>query len=181
MTEGSLAVTEKGTPQGGPLSPLLSNIHLTPYDKELEKRGRKFVRYADDGNIFVKSGYASRRVKESVIRFLEGKRKLKVNMEKTEARRAAGSSFLGFTFTTYGKDGRIGMCKPKAKKTEKLEQRIREITKKNRGVSIHALIKELNQYLSGWINRSREKDGDAEEALPSEQQMETEAVQGLLK
>jgi RNA-directed DNA polymerase len=152
MADGSFNATDEGTPQGGPLSPLLSNIYLTPYDKELEKRGHRFVRYADDCNIFVRSGYASRRVKESVIRFLEGRMKLKVNREKTEARQAVGSSFLGFTFMTCGKDGKLGMCKPKAKKIEKFEQRIREITKRNRGVSIRTLMLELNAYLRGWIN-----------------------------
>lgn len=152
MEDGSFTASEEGTPQGGPLSPLLSNIYLTPYDKELEKRGHKFVRYADDCNIFTKSGYASRRVKDSVIRFLEGKMKLKVNMEKTEARRAVGSSFLGFTFLTYGKDGKLGMCKPKAKKIEKFKQRIKEITSRSRGIKIETLIKELNTYIRGWIN-----------------------------
>ena len=106
----------RGDAAGWPLSPLLSNIHLTPYDKELERRGHKFVRYADDCNIFTRSKYACRRVRDSVVRFLEGRMKLKVNMEKTEARRAVGSSFLGFTFiTTKSRDG-LGMCKPKAKK-----------------------------------------------------------------
>ena len=127
MTNGCLIESEEGTPQGGPLSPLLSNIYLTPYDRELEKRGHKFVRYADDC-------------------------KLKVNMEKTEARRAVGSSFLGFTFmTTRSRDG-LGMCKPKQKKIEKFEQRIREITKRSRGVSAERMITELNSYLRGWIN-----------------------------
>ena len=152
MTNGCMIESDKGTPQGGPLSPLLSNIYLTPYDKELEKRGHKFVRYADDCNIFTKSKYSAKRVKDSVIRFLENKMKLKVNMEKTEARRAVGSSFLGFTFTTIKSKNGLGYCKPKQKKTEKFEQRIREITKRNRGVSAERMISELNSYLRGWIN-----------------------------
>ena len=152
MTNGCMIESDRGTPQGGPLSPLLSNIYLTPYDKELEKRGHKFVRYADDCNIFTKSKYSAKRVKDSVIRFLENRMKLKVNMEKTEARRAVGSSFLGFTFiTTKSRDG-LGMCKPKQKKIEKFEERIREITKRNRGVSAERMISELNSYLRGWIN-----------------------------
>ena len=152
MTDGCMIESDKGTPQGGPLSPLLSNIYLTPYDKELEKRGHKFVRYADDCNIFTKSKYSAKRVKDSVIRFLENRMRLKVNMEKTEARRAVGSSFLGFTFTTIkSKDG-LGMCRPKQKKIEKFEQRIREITKRSRGVSAERMISELNSYLRGWIN-----------------------------
>ena len=152
MADGSFTATDEGTPQGGPLSPLLSNIYLTPYDKELEKRGHKFVRYADDCNIFTKSAYACKRVKDSVVKFLENKMKLKVNMEKTEAGRGAGSSFLGFTFMTYGKGGKLGMCKPKARKIEKFEQKIKEITGRNRGISIQKLISELNAYIRGWIN-----------------------------
>ena len=152
MTNGCMIESDEGTPQGGPLSQLLSNIYLTPYDKELEKRGHKFVRYADDCNIFTKSKYSAKRVKDSVIRFLENRMRLKVNMEKTEARRAVGSSFLGFTFTTIkSKDG-LGMCRPKQKKIEKFEQRIREITKRSRGVSAERMISELNSYLRGWIN-----------------------------
>ena len=152
MTSGCMMETEEGTPQGGPLSPLLSNIYLTPYDKELEKRGHKFVRYADDCNIFTKSKYASRRVKDSVVRFLEGRMKLKVNMEKTEARRAVGSSFLGFTFISARSREGLGLCKPKTKKIEQFDQKVRQITKRNRGVSAEQMIKELNAYLRGWLN-----------------------------
>ena len=152
MKDGSFTATEEGTPQGGPLSPLLSNIYLTPYDKELEKRGLKFTRYADDSNVFTKSSYASRRVKDSVIRFLENKMKLKVNMEKTEARKTIGSSFLGFTFISNGKPGQLGYCKPKEKKLAKFKATIRELTKRNRGVSIEVVIGQLNAYIRGWIN-----------------------------
>lgn len=153
MTDGSFHATEEGTPQGGPLSPMLSNIYLTPYDKELEKRGLRFVRYADDCNVFTKSRYSCRRVKDSIIRFLECRMKLKVNMEKTEARRVVGSSFLGFTFLTLkGRDGRLGYCKPKQKKLDAFTRKIREILKRNRGVSISSVITELNAYLRGWIN-----------------------------
>ena len=135
------------------MSPLLSNIYLTPYDKELEKRGLRFVRYADDCNIFTKSKYSCKRVKDSVIRFLEGKMKLKVNMEKTEARSAVGSSFLGFTFLTLkGDDGQLGYCRPKQKKLDAFTKKIREILKRNRGVSIQRIVAELNAYLRGWIN-----------------------------
>lgn len=152
MADGSFTATDEGTPQGGPLSPLLSNIYLTPYDKELEERGHKFVRYADDCNIFTKSAYACKRVKDSVIKFLGNRMKLKVNMEKTEARRGVGSSFLGFTFISYGKGGKLGMCKPKERKIEKFEQKIREITGRSRGISILKLMDELNAYIRGWIN-----------------------------
>ena len=152
MTNGCLIANEEGTPQGGPLSPMLSNIYLTPYDKELEKRGHKFVRYADDCNIFTKIKYSARRVKDSVIRFLEGKMKLKVNMEKTEARRAVGSSFLGFTFINTKTKGGLGYCRPKEKKLKAFVAKIREILKRNRGVSIKRIAAELNAFIRGWIN-----------------------------
>lgn len=152
MCEGCLIPSEEGTPQGGPLSPMLSNIYLTPYDKELERRGHKFVRYADDCNIFTKSKYACNRVKESVIRFLEGKMKLKVNTEKTEARRVEGSSFLGFTFTTRVSTEGLGYCRPKDKKLRKFEDKIREITSRSRGVAFSVVVQELNAYIRGWIN-----------------------------
>lgn len=152
MCDGCLIPSEEGTPQGGPLSPMLSNIYLTPYDKELERRGHKFVRYADDCNIFTKSKYACNRVKESVIRFLEGKMKLKVNTEKTEARRVEGSSFLGFTFTTRVSTEGLGYCRPKDKKLRKFEDKIREITSRSRGVAFSVVVQELNAYIRGWIN-----------------------------
>lgn len=154
MSDGCLIATEEGTPQGGPASPLLANIYLTPYDKKLEERGLKFVRYADDCNIFTKSNYACKRVKASAIRFLEGKLKLKVNMEKTEARSAVGSSFLGFTFLSTKKreNGELGYCKPKEKKLKKLKDSVREITSRSKGESIETTIKNLNIYLRGWMN-----------------------------
>jgi group II intron reverse transcriptase/maturase len=151
MTNGSMMATALGTPQGGPLSPLLSNIYLTPYDRELEKRGLRFVRYADDCNIFTKSKRSSYRVRDSVKSYLERKLKLTVNMEKTEARRASGSSFLGFTFLTYGKQEKLGMVTPHKKKLKKLEDRIRLITRRNRGVKIETVIAELNSMFRGWI------------------------------
>jgi len=151
MTNGSMVATALGTPQGGPLSPLLSNIYLTPYDRELEKRGLRFVRYADDSNIFTKSRMSSYRVRDNAKSYLESKLKLKVNMEKTEARRAYGSTFLGFTFLTYGKKGRLGMTVPQRKKLKKLEDRIRLVTKRNRGVKAEDVISELNSLLRGWV------------------------------
>lgn len=151
MTNGGMMATAKGTPQGGPLSPLLSNIYLTPFDKELEKRNLRFVRYADDCNIFTKSKMSSYRVRDSSISYLTKKLKLKGNMEKTEARRAVGSTFLGFTFSTSGKKGKLGMCVPQKKKLKKLENRIRELTRRNRGVKIETVIQQLNSTLRGWI------------------------------
>ncbi len=151
MTNGSMMATALGTPQGGPLSPLLSNIYLTPYDRELERRGLRFVRYADDCNIFTKSKRSTYRVRDNAKSYLERKLKLKVNMEKTEARRAAASSFLGFTFLTYGKQDRLGIVVPQKKKLKKLEDRIRLITRRNRGVKIETVINELNSMFRGWI------------------------------
>ena len=151
MTNGSMMATALGTPQGGPLSPLLSNVYLTPYDRELEKRGLRFVRYADDCNIFTKSKMSSYRVRDSAKSYLERKLKLKVNMEKTEARRAVGSTFLGFTFRTNGERGKLGRTVPHEKKLKKLEDRIRLVTKRNRGVSIRTVIGELNSILRGWV------------------------------
>ncbi len=152
MCNGCLIPSEEGTPLGGPFPLMLSNIYLPPYDKELERRGRKFVRYADDCNIFTKSKYACNRVKESVIRFLEGKMKLKVNTEKTEARRVEGASFLGFTIMTRVCNGGLGYCRPKDKKRRKFEGRIREITCRSRGVAFSDVVCELNAYIRGWIN-----------------------------
>ena len=111
----------------------------------------KFVRYADDCNIFTKSKMSSYRVRDSAKSYLERKLKLNVNMEKTEARKAVGSTFLGFTFTTYGKKGKLGYTIPHEKKLKKLEDRIRLVTKRNRGVSIEVVIRELNSLLRGWV------------------------------
>ena len=111
----------------------------------------KFVRYADDCNIFTKSKMSSYRVRDSAKSYLERKLKLRVNMEKTEARRAVGSTFLGFTFKTYGKKGMLGMTAPQKKKLRKLEDRIRLVTKRNRGTSIEVVIRELNSILRGWV------------------------------
>lgn len=151
MTNGSMMATAVGTPQGGPLSPLLSNIYLTPYDRELEKRGLKFVRYADDCNIFTRSKRSSYRVRDNAKSFLERKLKLQVNMEKTEARKAYGSTFLGFTFLGYGKQGKLGITVPAKKKLKKLEDRIRIITRRNRGVKIETVIHDLNSMFRGWV------------------------------
>lgn len=152
MNSGKLEETEFGVPQGGPLSPLLANVYLTPFDKEMEKRGLKFVRYADDCQIFTKSDYAAARVMKNATKYLEGKLKLKVNVEKTEARKAIGSCFLGFTFITRNsrKHGR-GMCKPKDESVQRLKTKLKEITKRNRGVSVYRVIKEVNETVMGWL------------------------------
>ncbi|MDY0288390.1 MAG: group II intron reverse transcriptase/maturase [Sphaerochaeta sp.] len=152
MVGGKLEKTVLGVPQGGPLSPLLANVYLTPFDKEMEKRGLKFVRYADDCQLFTKSDYAAARVMKNATKYLEGKLKLKVNVEKTEARKAIGSCFLGFTFITLkSKEYGRGMCRPRGKKIDSLKGKLKEITKRNRGVSIHQVIKEINETMLGWL------------------------------
>ena len=152
MVGGKLEKTVLGVPQGGPLSPLLANVYLTPFDKEMEKRGLKFVRYADDCQLFTKSDYAAARVMKNATKYLEGKMKLKVNVEKTEAREAKGSCFLGFTFITLGsKEYGRGVCRPRGKKIDSIKRKLKEITKRNRGVSIHQVIKEINETMLGWL------------------------------
>ena len=152
MLDGKTEATKLGVHQGGPLSPLLANVYLTPFDKEMEKRGLKFVRYADDCQLFTKSDYAAVRVMKNATKYLEGKLKLKVNVEKTEAKEAKGSCFLGFTFITLGNkgDGR-GVCRPRGKKIESLKAKLKEITKRNRGVAVHQVIKEINETMQGWL------------------------------
>lgn len=152
MVNGKREGTTLGVHQGGPLSPLLANVYLTPFDKEMEKRGLRFIRYADDVQLYTKSDYAAIRVMKNATKFLEGKLKLKVNVEKTEARRAIGSSFLGFTFITRNSKGNErGMCKPKEEKIQKLQSKIRELTKRNRGFSIEMVIREINMAVQGWL------------------------------
>lgn len=157
IENGVKVETTIGTPQGGVISPILSNIYLTPFDKEMEKRGIKFIRYADDIQLFAKSMMASYRIKDNTIKYLEKKLKLKVNKEKTEARKANGSKILGFVFQTRGKrfeDGsvKLGRSVPREKSIEKLKTRIREITSRSRGVSLKMVISQLNSLLRGWIN-----------------------------
>ena len=138
-----------GTPQGGPLSPLLSNIVLDELDKELESRNHSFCRYADDCNIYVKSRKAGERVMTSMIDYIENKLKLKVNREKSGVRHCSDVKFLGFTLMS---DGGIRVAD---KSIERLKNRIREITKRNRGVRFDTLIKELNATIIGWTNYYR--------------------------
>lgn len=152
MDGGKLMKTGVGVSQGGPLSPLLANIYLTPFDKEMEKRGLRFVRYADDCQLLTKSDYAARRVMKNATKYLEGKLKLKVNVEKTEAKEATGSCFLGFTFITLGdKEYGRGVCRPRDGKIEGLKGKLKEITKRNRGVSIQQVIREINETMLGWL------------------------------
>lgn len=148
MINGLEIISEEGVPQGGPLSPLLSNIMLDELDKELEKREHKFVRFADDCNIYVKSRKAGLRVKEAITVFLEKKLKLRVNEEKSAVERPWRRKFLGFSFS-FNKQPKIRIA-PQALK--KAKDRIRELTSRSTYISMETRVKKLNQYLVGWTN-----------------------------
>lgn len=153
MEDGLVQATEEGTPQGGPLSPLLSNIMLDDFDKELEKRGLRFVRYADDCNIYVKTERAGRRVMEGAVRYLTEKLKLKVNQQKSAVDRPSNRKFLGFTFTAGKQPNRIGVHESRVKR---FKDKIRGITKKMRGMNLEKSIKEyLMPIIRGWANYVR--------------------------
>ena len=137
--------SREGVPQGGPLSPLLANIMLDPLDKELEKRGHQFARYADDFTILVKTPRAGKRVLSSISRFLSHRLKLVVNTTKSHVVKTSESKFLGFTF----KAGRI-QWHPKT--LLKFKQQVRRLTNRNWGVSMHYQLFKISQYLRGWIN-----------------------------
>lgn len=150
MMEGGLIEQRiAGTPQGGPLSPLLSNIVLDELDKELENRGHSFCRYADDCNIYVKSKKAGERVMTTVVNFIEKKLKLKVNQQKSGVRHCSTVKFLGYTLLEKG-GIRIA-----DKSIDRLKDRVKEITQRNRGVNFEVLIEELNQVIVGWTNYFR--------------------------
>lgn len=151
MIEGVKVQTEEGTPQGGPLSPLLANILLDDLDKELEKRGMKFCRYADDCNIYVKSLRAGLRVKQGIQRFLENKLKLKVNEEKSAVDRPWKRTFLGFSFTPE-REARIRLA---PKSIQRFKQRIRQSTNPNWSLPMEERIRRVNQYTMGWMGYFR--------------------------
>ncbi len=145
MEDGLVCHVDEGTPQGGPLSPLLSNLMLDDLDKELERRGHRFCRYADDCNIYVCSHRAGERVMASVSRFLTKKLRLKVNEAKSAVARPEDRKFLGFSISNDGSERRIA---PQALK--KFKTRIRELTYRTRGKSLEQVIEELKPYLIGW-------------------------------
>jgi RNA-directed DNA polymerase len=146
MENGLVSPSVEGTPQGGPLSPLLSNLVLDELDRELERRGHRFVRYADDSNIYVRSERAGQRVMESLSRFITQTLKLKVNEAKSAVARPQERKFLGFSFTNGPEVKRT--IAPKA--LERFKGRVREITRRAKSVSIEATIAELAPYMRGW-------------------------------
>src|SRR5438876_96625 len=146
MENGLVSPSVEGTPQGGPLSPLLSNLVLDELDRELERRGHDFVRYADDCNIYVGSERAGQRVRESITRFITQKLKLKVNETKSAVARPQERKFLGFSFTAGPEVKRV--IAPKA--VDRFKQRIREITGRAKGVSMKTTMEELAPYMRGW-------------------------------
>ncbi|WP_113889764.1 group II intron reverse transcriptase/maturase [Roseiarcus fermentans] len=146
LADGLVGPTDEGTPQGGPLLPLLSNLMLDVLDRELERRGHRFARYADDCNIYVRSRRAGERVMASVERFLEQRLKLKVNRAKSAVAPPSHRKFLGFSFT--------GGVTPKRRiapqALARLKERVREATKRTRGVSLERIVEDLSRYLVGW-------------------------------
>lgn len=146
MENGLVSPIDEGTPQGGPLSPLLSNIVLDVLDRELEKRGHRFVRYADDCNSYVRSRRAGERVMASITRFLTERLKLKVNQDKSQVERPWKVKFLGFSFTN-GQEPKRRLA-PKA--VERFKERVRDETRRTRGVSMTRMVADLSRYLRGW-------------------------------
>ena len=146
MENGLVSPVDEGTPQGGPLSPLLSNIVLDEFDRELERRGLRFARYADDSNIYVRSRRAGERVMESLTRFLTMKLKLRVNQQKSAVARPGERKFLGFSFT-FNREPKRRIA-PKA--VLRFKERVRELTSRTRGVSTQRMAEELARYLRGW-------------------------------
>lgn len=147
MEDGLVQPVDEGTPQGGPLSPLLSNIVLDELDRELEKRGLRFVRYADDCSIYVASRRAGQRVMTSVTAWLSAKLRLTVNQSKSAVARPWERKFLGFSFTKTGVPKR--RIAPKA--VDRFKERVREITRRTRGIGIERMVEELSRYLRGWL------------------------------
>jgi RNA-directed DNA polymerase len=149
MWDGVCVERHEGAPQGGPLSPLLANLLLDDLDKELERRGHRFCRYADDCNIYVRTEKAGERVMASVTRFLEGKLRLRVNGAKSAIAPVEERQFLGYRILW---DGRLAIA---PRSLERAKRRIREITGRNRGISLEQMIGELNSYLTGWVTYFR--------------------------
>lgn len=150
MPNGVKVSTDEGVPQGGPLSPLLSNIVLDELDRELEQRGHRFVRYADDCNIYVRSEEAGHRVMGSIKRFIEKRLRLEVNAEKSAVARPEERHFVGFSLRRDPLDGVVDVLLSKRSK-DRIDNKIRELTPRNFGKSLKACIEQMNVYLRGWI------------------------------
>src|SRR6516162_10480963 len=146
LIDGLVGPTEEGTPQGGPLSPLLSNLMLDVLDKELEKRGNRFVSYADDCNIYVRSQRAGERVMAGIEKLLVKRLKLKINKAKSAVAKPSVRKFLGFSFTGGSKPRR--RIAPQA--LARCKSRVRELTRRTGGQSLSQVAKELSVYLIGW-------------------------------
>ena len=149
MINGMEVITEDGVPQGGPLSPVLSNIMLDEIDKELEKRGQSFCRYADDLNVYVKSRKAGERVMNSLTNILETKLKLKVNKDKSAVAMVSKRKFLGFSF--YFTKGKAEI-RIHEKSYKRFKEKVKEATNRNKGVKMEYRLKKLNEITTGWIN-----------------------------
>jgi RNA-directed DNA polymerase len=147
MEDGLVSPVDEGTPQGGPLSPLLSNLVLDELDRELERRGHRFVRYADDCNLYVGSERAGQRVMESVTHFITHRLKLKVNQAKSAVAQPRQRKFLGFSFTSEPEPRR--RIAPKA--IARFKERIREQTRRTRGISLTQMVTQIATYLRGWL------------------------------
>ena len=150
MPDGVLVNTDEGVPQGGPLSPLLSNIVLDELDQELAQRGHRFVRYADDCNIYVRSERAGQRVMASIAAFIEKRLRLKVNAEKSAVARPEERHFLGFRLRREPMDGSVEVLLSKRSK-ERIDGRIHKLTPRNWGQSLRKCIASINEYLVGWV------------------------------
>jgi RNA-directed DNA polymerase len=148
LEDGLVTPSKAGTPQGSPLSPFLSNVVLDELDKELEARGHRFCRYADDSNIYVRSLRAGERVMAGISRFITGRLKLKVNESKSAVDRPQNRSFLGFSFTG-GKSANRRKIAPKA--MGRFKARVKELTRRNQGRSLEQVVSALDPYLRGWI------------------------------
>ncbi len=150
MPDGVRVSTEEGVPQGGPLSPLLSNVVLDELDRELSQRGHRFVRYADDCNIYVRSERAGKRVMESVVNFIERRLRLKVNVAKSAVARPEERHFVGFRLRREPLDGEVEVLLSVRSK-QRIDSRIRELTPRTWGGSLKACILQVNEYLVGWL------------------------------
>lgn len=151
LPDGVVVSTEEGTPQGGPLSPLLSNIVLDELDWELARRGHRFVRYADDANIYVYSERSGQRVMESITRFIEGRLRLQVNQDKSAVAKPDGRHFLGFRLCRSEETGAANIHLSKRSRT-RINERIVELTPRIWGKSISDCIQAINQYITGWLS-----------------------------